>query len=74
MNEVVPKLKIKIYMMKEVKQLEEGGSFGEMAIIQDKPRAATVYARTNVIAATLKREDYNRVLGGSYTAKLDEAI
>lgn len=61
-------------MMKEVKQLKAGGSFGEMAIIQDKPRAATVYAKTNVIVATLKRDDYNRVIGDRFTAKIDQAI
>lgn len=51
--------------------MKEGGSFGEMAIIQDKPRAATVYAKTDVIVATLKRDDYNSVIGDRFTAKMD---
>lgn len=33
---------------KKVLELQEGGSFGELALIYDQPRAATVKAKTNV--------------------------
>jgi CRP-like cAMP-binding protein len=62
-------------MMKEVTQLDAGKSFGEKAIEEDKPRAATVYCRSqNVVLATLTRHDYHKVIGDSFRSQMDLAI
>ena len=46
----------------EVLTLEEGQSFGELAIIHNRPRAATVRAQTDVQLAIIGRKDYMRTL------------
>jgi cAMP-dependent protein kinase regulator len=47
---------------KHVMTIEPGGSFGELALIYGKPRAATVKARTNVHCWAVDRNTYKRVL------------
>ena len=60
-------MKIKLLIMKEVAQHGSGYSFGELALINDKPRAATVYVRSSkCIMAVLNKRDYLRVLGDSF--------
>jgi CRP-like cAMP-binding protein len=48
--------------MIEVAKLHNGGSFGELALIEDKPRAATIKCHTDCTFATMEREDYNKTL------------
>ncbi len=45
-----------------------------MAIILNKPRTATAYAKSEVKVATLKREDYTRVIGDNFTVKMNLTI
>jgi signal transduction histidine kinase len=45
-----------------LKTLRAGDFFGEMALIHDAPRAATVTAKTDVIALELDKESFQRVL------------
>lgn len=42
--------------------LEDGKSFGELALIQHKPRAATIICKEDTHFATLDRAGYDRVL------------
>lgn len=42
-----------------------GGIFGELALIDDSPRSATVVARTEVRLLSVGREDFNRIVSGS---------
>ena len=52
-----------------------GKSFGEKSIEENKPRAATVYVRSqNMIVATLNRTDYKKVIGDSFKSQMDLAI
>lgn len=44
-------------------ELNMGGAFGELAIIENKSRAATVICKTNCLFATLIKEDYQNILG-----------
>lgn len=71
----MPKFQCCIFMMKEVVQLGSGKSFGEKAIEEDKPRAATVYCRSDdVVVGTLKRTDYHRVIGDTFRTQMDLAV
>jgi signal transduction histidine kinase len=45
-----------------LKTLTTGDFFGEMALIHNAPRAATVVAITNVVVLELNKEGFNRVL------------
>lgn len=46
----------------EVTQLQEGQSFGELALLNDAPRAATIFCLSNCYFATLDKSEYLRVL------------
>ena len=54
--------------MVEVAQLSKGQSFGELALISNKPRAATVRCLSECHFLVLQKQDYQRVLG-----RLEEA-
>ncbi|KAI9252679.1 cyclic nucleotide-binding-like protein [Sporodiniella umbellata] len=47
----------------QVKVGNEGDYFGELALINDQPRAATVKAKTRVKCAVLRKQAFNRLLG-----------
>ncbi|KAL4810401.1 camp-dependent protein kinase regulatory subunit [Aspergillus unguis] len=46
-----------------VKSYKRGDYFGELALLDDKPRAASVRARTEVKVARLGRDGFKRLLG-----------
>lgn len=46
----------------EVRVLESGSSFGELALISNKPRAATVIAKEDTHLACLEKQDFDRIL------------
>ena len=43
--------------------LTKGGYFGEMALVEDSPRSATVYAMGDIKLAYLDRASFERLLG-----------
>jgi len=49
--------------MMEVTVLQKGQSFGELALISNKPRAATVKCLSDSHFLVLHKQDYQRVLG-----------
>jgi len=49
--------------MTEVATLSAGQSFGELALISQKPRAATIRCLENCHFAVLSKQDYEKVLG-----------
>ncbi len=56
-------------------ELEAGGYFGEIALIRDIPRTATVTARTAVVLYALDREDFlAAVTGHSQAAEAAETV
>ena len=52
----------KLNLFITVAKRSSGESFGELALINDTSRAATIQCLTNCYFATLDREDYNRIL------------
>ena len=48
--------------MVEVKVLSSGSAFGDLALIDNNPRAATVMAREFTILATLDKSNYKNIL------------
>jgi cAMP-dependent protein kinase regulator len=46
-----------------VKNYKRGDFFGELALLDEKPRAASVVARTEVKVARLGRDGFKRLLG-----------
>ncbi len=48
--------------MIQVKLLTAGASFGELALIDNKPRAATIIAKEHTILAVLDKNNYKNIL------------
>ena len=43
--------------------MQQGAGFGELALLKDTKRAATITAVSNVKVATIERECFKRLLG-----------
>ena len=54
---------------RELRTLGPGSGFGEIALLRDSPRTATVTARTPVALATLAREDFLVAVTGQPVAR-----
>ncbi|KAI8341397.1 cyclic nucleotide-binding-like protein [Chlamydoabsidia padenii] len=50
-------------VQREVNRLTKGAYFGELALLNDSPRAATVIAEGRLRCATLGKKGFNRLLG-----------
>ena len=61
-------------IMKPVAQLTPGMSFGELALIKDQPRAASILCNTDCHFAVLSKEDYMNIIGKVEAKKLDKFI
>lgn len=48
---------------KVVMEYKRGGYFGELALLKNQPRAATVRAKTNCKVAYMDRKSFKRLLG-----------
>lgn len=60
--------------MKEVAVLEAGKSFGELALISNKPRAATIKTKSNCYFAILGKIDYQNIYGVLERNKLNKKV
>ena len=65
------KFEIEVQILKEVAVLSEGKSFGELALVTDKPRMATCNVKEGVAwLATLEKNDYNSIIGQVFRLKM----
>ena len=60
--------------MKVVSKLGPGDSFGELALISEKPRAATIEAKEITVLAVLSKQDFMRVMSTEAEKKLQEKV
>ena len=58
----------------ELESLKDGDYFGDIALIEHKPRNATVFCKTDCHFAILSREDFERSLGAIERRKYNERI
>ncbi|TNV85143.1 hypothetical protein FGO68_gene17329 [Halteria grandinella] len=66
---------VNLQILKEVNELGEGKSFGELALLTDKPRNATIFAKTPKVAlGVLSKKDYQRLIGEDFKTKMDKAV
>lgn len=62
-GEVCVERELESGMVKEEARLGPGDCFGELALLEQTPRTATVRAVTETVALTLSREDFAKVRG-----------
>lgn len=58
--------------VKEIKVLTRGDSFGEVALLSNKPRSATVRCNTLSCFAVLSRKDYKKILSSDAELSVKE--
>lgn len=61
-------------LLEEVCRLGVGGSFGELALIKNQPRSATIQCVKPTHFATLCKKDYLRILGQISNKHLEELL
>lgn len=58
----------------EIAQLNSGQSFGELSLLKNQPRTATVVCMQSCYFMTLSKENYLRLLGKSMSKMLEDKI
>lgn len=61
-------------VLTEVKILKAGTTFGELALISKKPRAATIICKEDCNFGILEKKDFNRILKSYEEKKLIEEM
>jgi cAMP-dependent protein kinase regulator len=55
----------------EVSSMTKGASFGELALLKDAQRGASILCKTNCHFATLTKQSYKRILGKLHIKRFD---
>eukprot|EP00347_Sterkiella_histriomuscorum_P002457 403368072 len=61
-------------MFEEMAVLKSGQSFGELALIQNKPRSATILCLTDCYLATLNKQSFNQAISKGMQKALSDNI
>ena len=64
----------KLDEMKEVKIINQGEYFGELALIRGVPRAATIKAKNDCLLAVLTKNDFKKTLSQTTEEKINEKV
>jgi cAMP-dependent protein kinase regulator len=64
----------KVRVLSAVSNVKGGDSFGELSLIFNKPRAATIMAKVRTHAASLNRTDYDKIIKPIEEKKLNAKI
>lgn len=65
---------IKLQIFKEVAAMGEGKSFGELALMTSKPRAATIQCKKDSEFAVLEKNDYQSIVGNAMKRQMNEKV
>ena len=66
---------VQVLLLKEVNELQEGKAFGELALLTEKPRNATIYSKSPKAAlGFLTKKDYQRLIGEDFKSKMEKAV
>lgn len=57
-----------------IKELSDGESFGEIALLRDQPRMASIFCLTDCHFAVLSKEDFMKTFGKEEEKKLDDLL
>ena len=68
------KLELEFEDLNEIGTLFSGGSFGELALISDRPRSATIQVREKSSFLVLNKSDFTRILGDIAEKKMTSTI
>ncbi|CAI2384393.1 unnamed protein product [Moneuplotes crassus] len=63
-----------LHFLTSVKHLKAGDQFGELALLNSKPRAATIMTNENTLLAVLSKKGFDRNLKNSENTKLEREI
>lgn len=63
-----------LHMFKTVGVIGQGASFGELALITLKPRAATIYCMEDTDCAVMNKKSYEKAVGKGEKKKNQEKI
>ncbi|CAG9330882.1 unnamed protein product [Blepharisma stoltei] len=74
LKETSDKVEIEVEQLQEVSVLYEGDSFGELALISDRPRAASVQALERSFLAVLNKSDFKKILGVVTEKRMNQKI
>jgi CRP-like cAMP-binding protein len=58
----------------EVAICSEGSSFGELALLKNKPRTATIRCKTDTHCAVIDKESYQKIIKQIQEKQLNEKI
>ncbi|CAG9320385.1 unnamed protein product [Blepharisma stoltei] len=68
------KVEIELEQLQEVSVLHEGASFGELSLISERPRAASIQALEKSYLAVLNKGDFKKILGVVTERRMNQKI
>lgn len=62
------------FFFEEIATLKSGQSFGELALIQNKPRAATIFCKSDCYFASIDKTSFNNAISKGMQKNLADNI